>query len=241
MTWYYAQGGEQLGPVEDLDFQQLVDTGLIQPATLVWRPDQAEWMEYGQLMAGSTGWAACAECGVNHPDQELLMYAGQPICPACKPVFVQKIREGLRLSWIMEYATFWVRFGAKFIDNLIMTVINYLLLFILGAAGAAMGLLQAEMAFFFLQGAQILLSFGLSALYTTLMIGRYQATVGKMALKIKVVRPDGERVGYWRAFARYWAEMLSGMTMGIGYFIAAFDEERRSLHDHLCSTRVVVR
>jgi len=33
--------------------------------------------------------------------------------------------------------------------------------------------------------------------------------------------------------------MLSGMTLGIGYILAAFDAEKRGLHDMICDTRVI--
>ena len=39
----------------------------------------------------------------------------------------------------------------------------------------------------------------------------------------------------------FFAEMLSGMILGIGYLMAAFDDEKRALHDRICDTRVVRR
>ena len=33
--------------------------------------------------------------------------------------------------------------------------------------------------------------------------------------------------------------MLSGLLLNIGYLIAAFDEEKRAMHDHMCDTRVI--
>ena len=42
-----------------------------------------------------------------------------------------------------------------------------------------------------------------------------------------------------KAIGRYFAEILSGMICYIGYFMALFDEERRTLHDRLCGTLVV--
>ena len=60
-----------------------------------------------------------------------------------------------------------------------------------------------------------------------------------MALGLKVVRPDGSRVGYGRAVARYFAAMLGGMILGIGYLLVAFDSEKRALHDMICDTRVI--
>src|SRR3546814_9803765 len=42
-----------------------------------------------------------------------------------------------------------------------------------------------------------------------------QATPGKMAIGIKVVRSDGEGCGFWRGFGRYFGMMLSGLILGI--------------------------
>ena len=65
------------------------------------------------------------------------------------------------------------------------------------------------------------------------------ATPGKMALRLKVVTPEGAPVSYGRSFARAFSMILSGIVCYIGFIIAAFDEEKRALHDHICGTRVV--
>lgn len=75
--------------------------------------------------------------------------------------------------------------------------------------------------------------------YPTYFLGKYSATFGKMACGLKVVRPDGEKISYARACARFFAEFLSSIILGIGYLMVAFDEERRALHDRICDTRVV--
>jgi len=73
-------------------------------------------------------------------------------------------------------------------------------------------------------------------------LGRYGATPGKMAVKIRVVTPDGGPISYGRATGRFFADILSGMICYIGYLMVAFDkEQRRALHDHICGTRVVKR
>jgi hypothetical protein len=53
MNWYYAEGTQQLGPVSEADFQQLVASGKITDATLVWREGMAQWQPYGQVRAAS--------------------------------------------------------------------------------------------------------------------------------------------------------------------------------------------
>ena len=83
---------------------------------------------------------------------------------------------------------------------------------------------------------------GLPIVYETLMVGRYGATLGKMAVKIKVVVADGARVSYARAFGRYFAKILSSFTCLIGFIIAGFDNpQKRALHDYICNTRVVYK
>jgi uncharacterized RDD family membrane protein YckC len=71
------------------------------------------------------------------------------------------------------------------------------------------------------------------------MVGKYGATLGKMAAKIRVVTADGGKVSYGRATGRYFAKLLSAFTCLIGFIMAAFDEEKRALHDRICNTRVI--
>jgi len=56
---------------------------------------------------------------------------------------------------------------------------------------------------------------------------------------VRIVTAEGYKVSYLRAFARYFAKILSALTCLIGFIIAAFDDEKRALHDRICSTRVV--
>jgi hypothetical protein len=43
MTWHYAAGGRQLGPVDDAELDRLIATGIVTPDTLVWRAGMADW------------------------------------------------------------------------------------------------------------------------------------------------------------------------------------------------------
>jgi uncharacterized RDD family membrane protein YckC len=60
-----------------------------------------------------------------------------------------------------------------------------------------------------------------------------------MACKLKIAVEDGGRVSYLRALGRHFAKYLSAMILLIGYIMAAFDDQRRTLHDRICETRVV--
>jgi uncharacterized RDD family membrane protein YckC len=70
-------------------------------------------------------------------------------------------------------------------------------------------------------------------------VGKFAATPGKMACKLKVVLPEGDRVSYARAIGRHFAKYISGLILGIGYIMAGFDEQKRALHDRICDTRVI--
>jgi uncharacterized RDD family membrane protein YckC len=84
-----------------------------------------------------------------------------------------------------------------------------------------------------------LLSLIIGVAYYVFFIGWKGATPGKMLLKIKVVRPDGQPVGYGQSFLRYIGYMASSIILGIGYLMAIWDDEKRALHDRIASTRVI--
>ena len=84
---------------------------------------------------------------------------------------------------------------------------------------------------------QYIIQFG----YEVFFIGKFGATPGKMALKIKVINADGSKVSYLKALGRLFAYFLSGIILGIGLIMAAFDDEKRALHDRICNTRVILK
>jgi uncharacterized RDD family membrane protein YckC len=72
-----------------------------------------------------------------------------------------------------------------------------------------------------------------------LFISRLGATPGKLVPGLRVVRPDGGKFSLGRAIGRYFAKMLSAIILGIAYIMAAFDKEKRGLHDIIADTRVI--
>ena len=55
MSWFYAEGGTQKGPVSEEVFRALVQAGTITATTLVWRAGMADWQQYGTLSAAPAG------------------------------------------------------------------------------------------------------------------------------------------------------------------------------------------
>jgi uncharacterized RDD family membrane protein YckC len=65
-----------------------------------------------------------------------------------------------------------------------------------------------------------------------------QATVGKMALGLKVTDLEGRRISFARASGRHFAKYISGMILLIGYIMAGFTERKQALHDMIAGTLV---
>lgn len=124
MPWYYAEDGQQKGPVSDEQFQSLVAAGAVRPETLVWREGMANWAPYGTVLpvaapvampSGTTfspdpgvpGGVPCAECGKTFPPSEVIRIADRNVCATCKPILIQRLSEGAAPAaipgvWISE-------------------------------------------------------------------------------------------------------------------------------------------
>ena len=149
------------------------------------------------------------------------------------------------------YAGFWRRWAALFLDQLILSAAFYAVVIALAIlAGIAGGfgwfgsldpdtpstaVIVAYLAFI---GAY----YAAAALYYSLMeSSRHQATLGKMALGIKVVDNQGGRLSFGHALGRWFAAALSYLTLYIGFLMAGFTERKRALHDMAAGTLVVDR
>ena len=249
MNWHYVEQGQQTGPVTEEQLTGLFQAGKITGDTLVWREGLADWQPYRVARGGAPAAEAppvasevvCAECGKLFPASETIRHGNVHVCANCKPVFLQKLSEGARINTgELNLATIGTRFVAVFLDGLMLMVVNVGINLVAGMSLAQSAGVQPTAAL----GLQIVLfvvNTAIGVSYETYMIGKYGATLGKMACKIKVVTADGGRLTYARAFGRYFAKMLSAFTCMIGYIIACFDKEKRALHDHICNTRVIYK
>ena len=66
-----------------------------------------------------------------------------------------------------------------------------------------------------------------------------QTTLGGIIVRIRVVRLDGRKVDFPTAIVRSLGAFLGLAALGLGYFWAAWDEERQGWHDKLAGTVVV--
>lgn len=68
---------------------------------------------------------------------------------------------------------------------------------------------------------------------------RWQATVGKLWMGLKVTDLAGERLTFFRATGRHIAKYLSALPCFLGFIMALFSSRNRALHDRMAGTRVV--
>lgn len=144
------------------------------------------------------------------------------------------------------YAGFWRRFAAYLIDYSLLTIVTYVLALIIGttagvgsgAAGVGESGIDSYISVF--SGFFIMLFILMPWFYFSLTeSSTMQATVGKMALGIRVSDYEGKRISFGRATGRYFAKILSGLIFTIGYIIAGFTPKKQALHDMIAGTLVV--
>jgi uncharacterized RDD family membrane protein YckC len=146
-----------------------------------------------------------------------------------------------------RYAGFWIRFVAWLLDVIIVSlVLAPFRLAILGAMGVSMGMggMRDNPAGLFMLlpalGVTWTLMLAGSWLYEALLTSSSkQATIGKMALGLKVTDLQGQRLTFARATGRYFAKILSSITLLIGYIIAGFTARKQALHDFVAGTYVI--
>lgn len=152
------------------------------------------------------------------------------------------------------YAGFWLRFVAYVIDYIIIYVVqSFIFIPVLGLLGItfasnvenmenmsdaeALGMMGSFMA---IAGATALLTTIIAILYWSLMeSSKYQATVGKLALGLKVTDMEGKSLDLTKSIIRNACKIISGMIILIGYIMAGFTEKKQGLHDIIAGTLVV--
>jgi uncharacterized RDD family membrane protein YckC len=130
-----------------------------------------------------------------------------------------------------EYAGFWIRFAAAFIDGIILSIPQFAIQFAMADSiaegGAGFGLYY-------------IIVLALNWLYFAGMeSSSNQATLGKMVVGIKVTNLEGEPINFMNATGRYFAKLISAIILLIGYIMAAFTPKKQALHDQLAKTLVV--
>jgi uncharacterized RDD family membrane protein YckC len=88
--------------------------------------------------------------------------------------------------------------------------------------------------------ATLLLGVALHLVYHTVLVGGCGQTLGKMLLRIAVVRRDGAPAGYGRALLRCLGGALCLLTLGLGRLLMVGRRDHRGLPDLVAGTRPVL-
>ncbi len=238
MSWFYSAGGEQKGPVEQADFESLIATGVIRPETLVWQP-------------GMPNWQSAAD---TRPDLLPPALPGVSAVPAYSvPAYITPQHPMIagRL-----YGGFWIRVLARLVDGLVLMVPSILVIVLVAGTSFFSAILGGDISALTSSAPMLivagLINAAMAAAYEAFTTSTYGGTLGKLALGLRVILPDGGMLDLQQALIRYLlygAGGLIGLIPVIGLLgslltlvdnvSAAFDPQKRTIHDRLAHTFVV--
>lgn len=266
-SWYYVDSsGQQQGPVSAAVIAGHARQGKLSEDSLLWREGLPSWVPLSALRT-ELGLPPAAAPAPAHPtaesaeepqaarahtasaqaDPPAAPAPTQPYAPPSARLEVPEHHRAMRDADVVP-AGFLRRWAALFIDYLILGIAYQIIQVFVGifAAVGAASMLSGDPTGSALFGIVFiglgLLYFVMAGLYFSLMeSSAKQATVGKMALGIKVTDMAGRRLGFGHALGRWVAAALSYLTLWIGFLMAAFTERKRALHDFVADTQVVDR
>ena len=125
-------------------------------------------------------------------------------------------------EYALEYAGFWIRFGAGTIDILIL--------------GSITGLLVCIPAASFVW---VSVAWVISVAYYVGFLAWRGQTQGKMIVGIKVIRTDKAPLTLWDSALRYCGYLASVLSFFVGFILIAFDKKKQGFHDKMADTYVV--
>ena len=190
---------------------------------------------------GTPAWGALRDDPVLGPYVTMGRASLPPADPAVRHVVV---RQNVNVDALLRQhgaghigtpAGFWIRACAYIIDAILLTILQLLVTF------AAVGVVGVDLrpgssASVFVKYMPYL---AIIAYFVMFNCGAWQATPGKRVLGIYIRRTDGHTITIAQALGRYFATGISMIPLGIGFFMAGWNAEKKALHDILCGTRVV--
>ena len=242
MKWFYidtsiTDGDRRQGPYSIDEIRDFVNEGKIKDETLVWHTGEANWKAWKDF-----------------PE------ASEPPEPTEEELLKQTIETLLQSKLNRKrYAGFFVRANAFIIDNLILSVIGALFLYVMSLAGMLDLNAVSEIVNQYIDnpGSTDLVSKALDlpgmstfftiwsivqAIYFIVFHAVWGATPGKKLLRIHVEMANGEKLSWAFSFFRFVASIVTQATLifyGLGYLIVLIDPQKRALHDFVAQTRVV--
>ncbi|MHC4247491.1 MAG: RDD family protein [Planctomycetota bacterium] len=184
----------------------------------------------------------CSRCGGEFCRDCVVELKGDLFCANCKREQVRDIQSGAD-GMALDLASIGKRFAAIFIDGLItgIPLIIVYVVYIFSVFERGLGDPEqfdgTSMSLVFIAGASVV-----NLIYEGMMLQARGQTLGKMALGIKVVTPDGEDISPGQAWGRALVRVIFNALQYISlvdYLPAFFSKEKKTVHDSVAKTRVV--
>lgn len=194
------------------------------------------------------GLLRCSRCGRPFCQDCVVSLGGRYYCAPCKSEQVRDIQSGTEAG-VLELASVGRRFVAIFLDGLI-TMVPIMVVVIVGVvaligseamrgsrAGPPAELTILIIGFYIFFYAYVIF---VPVAYEALFLRRTGQTLGKKAMGIRVVTPEGGSISTGQAWGRAGSRALIGLACAfIDLLPAVFTREKTCLHDMLAKTRVV--
>jgi uncharacterized RDD family membrane protein YckC len=185
------------------------------------------------------GLVRCTRCNLLFCRDCVIQLRGFYYCGGCKGEHVRDVQSGTAPG-TLDLATVGRRWGGSIVDSLALYA-AFIPLFIGGAfVLSALGVGKAGET---LGGGAVIVLYafllGTPVVYEGLMVQSRGQTLGKMAVGIKVVNPDGSVVSPGQAWGRAVVKTALGSCLGLTFIPALFTKDRTTIHDMVAKTRVV--
>ena len=143
------------------------------------------------------------------------------------------------------YAGFWWRVLASILDYLILIPVVVLIIVVFGLAAHLPTPIPGQPVPKPSVGIGLIPNIIAMVLYWIYFAGlessKWRATVGKRICGLVVTDMNGGRLSFGRATGRYFAKIVSSLTLMIGYIMVAFTARKQGLHDMIADTLVMRR
>jgi len=220
----------------------------------------------------------CQITGKEYPKEDTVEFLGFRVGVEGKLELLRRLKTGAAFPGEMEAARFGPRFVALLVDGILIISMTFLLYALAGISVFSPEFINAismpdspgAAEIVWMNSLVEVTGFIIVTAYYTVLHGMAGQTVGKMAMRIKVVNQDGTPLGYRKAFMRFVAMegpyvfapfvlLLAGvwdkasnvesglMSLFWIWFMVdaglalADREELKSLHDRLATTRVILK
>lgn len=227
MEVWIGRDGERHGPYKEEEVRQWLRSGQVSADDLGWYEGMADWQPLSSLFPEELDRGAASGAAI-------------PPLPQAAVATV-------------DYAGFWQRFGAWVIDLALLLLPSSIVFYAMGGLGAYEHMLAqlqagADMSQAIrdyaasTQGANIAVTVIGFLYYTLFECSKWQATPGKLALRLRVTDLQGNGLTIGRSAARNVVRLtntITGLIPFACYIAVAWTQRRQGLHDLLAHALVL--